>query len=267
MMGIVVAVLLLGGGAFAAWYVIKGGEKRQAATGIDAPKPAFAVGVDAAQVAVVDAAEAVAVDGPAAGSGSGSDTGSGATVGSGSAAGSGSNTEIEMEPDPTKVEHVAPQAPDREDEVEDSPTKDEEIEKRAPPAPVLAKTIPEVLALIKEGKAELAITSLRNLAKYNPKNAYIPFLLGNVYFDKGWWLVTMPLYAEAISKNAGYRDNGILNRNVIKMMASPKIRYNAELFIRRHLGKSAVPWLKQAAAVERNAYVKKRAGELAKSIR
>ena len=59
--------------------------------------------------------------------------------------------------------------------------------------------------MIKAGKKELALASLRQLWKKQPNSGYIPFLLGNLYFDKKWWSVSMDHYRAAIKKNAGYR--------------------------------------------------------------
>jgi len=256
--GIGLAIAVLAAGAVIAWYVLRrnGGDTRQP------------ILIDAAQVAIVDAnvvapdlapAPPPTLDANEVGSGSGSE---------GAGAGSGSQTEIEMEPDPLTVENVAPKTggPDPEDEAPDAPATEQEIEKRAPLAPVLATTIPAAVALIKEGKQELAIVSLRALWKKAPNNGYIPFLLGNVYFDKRWWSIAMDHYRIAITRNGGYRQNSTLNRNIIRMLASNRTRQKADGFLRKTVGKPAVPYLKQAAANEKNAQVRKYAGGLAKAI-
>ena len=275
-------ILLLAGGAVAAWYIKMRPEasasKDAGVVALDPGPPPIdaapiAPPIDAALAAAVvpDAAEPVATfDAPiddtelaAVGSGSGSD------VGSGSGSGSDASDEIEMDPgaavnpDPNADQQTA------EDEAPDAPETAEAAEARepAPVQPVLATTVSAAIQLIKDGKRDLALSSLNALWKKSPKSSYIPFLLGNLYFDKLWWSVAMDHYKAAISKNGGYRANAVLNRNLIKMLASPKTVKKASGFIRSTIGKPAIPYLKQAAKSAPNDRVRKTAGSLAKSIR
>ena len=55
--------------------------------------------------------------------------------------------------------------------------------------PQLATNLHDAVSLIKDGKRDHALASLRVLRKKTPKSAYIPFLLGNLYFDQPWWSV------------------------------------------------------------------------------
>jgi hypothetical protein len=50
------------------------------------------------------------------------------------------------------------------------------------------------------------------------------------------------------------------------MLASTKTRGKADLFLRKTIGKWAVPYLKQAAVSEKNATVRQYAAGLAKAI-
>jgi serine/threonine-protein kinase len=264
LIGIVVAILVLAGGAFGAWYVFgRGGDEKPVAdAAVAAPPPApdaaappdaTAATADVAAPVIADAQPDVDAAGPDAAEPD---------------AGAGSNTEIEMEPDPVTAENLAPKTDsDSEDEAPDAPATDADVEKKAPPAPVLARNTEEAVRLIKEGKSELALSSLRALWKKSPNSGYIPFLLGNIYFDKSWWSIAMDHYRIAITKSGGYRQNSTLNRNIIRMLASTKTRAKADAFIRRTIGKPAVPYLRQAAANEKNAAVRTYAGRLAGSIR
>jgi serine/threonine protein kinase len=156
------------------------------------------------------------------------------------------------------------------DEEENAPKTAEEVEKREPtpsPAPQMAKTIRGSVLLIKAGKKDLALASLRALAKKNPKSAYIPFLMGNLYFDRMWWSVAMDHYRTAIKRNAGYRRNSVLNRNVIRMLASTKTRQRATNFLRGIIGRPAAPHLRWAAKHDDNPVVRKQAANLARYIR
>jgi serine/threonine protein kinase len=199
--------------------------------------------------------------------------GSGSDAGSGSAAtptGSGSD-EIEM--DPKAAEDLDPEATSGSaasatEEAADAPKTKEEVETHAPPpaTPQLATNLHDAVTLIKDGKRDLALASLRNLAGKNPKSAYIPFLLGNLYFDQRWWSVAMDHYADAIKKNAEYRQNPTINRNVIKMLGSPKTQARATGFLRGTIGHPAAIYLKFAASHEPNAVVRKQAANLARYI-
>jgi hypothetical protein len=91
--------------------------------------------------------------------------------------------------------------------------------------------------------------------------------MGNLYFDKQWWGVSLDHYRAAIKKNAGYRRNPVLNKNVIRMLASAKTRQTATNFLRGVIGSYAKPYLKAAATSEKNAVVRKQAASLARVIR
>jgi eukaryotic-like serine/threonine-protein kinase len=156
------------------------------------------------------------------------------------------------------------------DEEDDAPKSAAEVEKReptTPAAPQLAKTIRGSVLLIKAGKKDLALASLRALEKKNPNSAYIPFLMGNLYFDRKWWSVALDHYRSAIKKNALYRRNQVLNRNVIRMLGSTKTRQRATNFLRGTIGKYAAPHLRWAAKHDENPVVRKQAATLARYIR
>ncbi len=176
--------------------------------------------------------------------------------------------EIEIDPEMAEDPEGEKEGPD--DEEENAPKSAAEVEKREPPpppAPQMAKTINGAVRLIKAGKKDLALASLRALHKKNQNSAYIPFLMGNIYFDRKWWSVAMDHYQLAIKKNSGYRKNGTLNRNVIRMLASTKTRQRATNFLRGIIGKYAAPHLRRAAKNEKNPVVRKHAATLARYIR
>jgi serine/threonine-protein kinase len=216
----------------------------------NAPPVDAAIEIDAAQVAMI-APDAAAAD-----------------VGSGSGSGSGSGDDIEI--DPEKAEDLDPtkgSADTAEEEGSDAPATNAEAEQKAPApvVPQLANNLHDAVVLIKDGKRQEALASLRILQKKNPKSAYIPFLLGSLYFDQTWWSVSMDNYAQAIHLNLAYKNNPVINRNLIKMLSSAKTRTRASGFI-RGMGRSALPYLRYAAAHDPNPTVKKTAGTLAKQI-
>jgi hypothetical protein len=235
-------------------------------------------GSAAGSASVAGSGSAVGVTDGSAGGGQPLDTqsGSAADVGAGSAtdvgAGSGSGSavdEVEIDPDPMAAINPDPIADtnEAEDEAEDAPATPEDVEKRVPAAPVRASTVREAVQMLRDGKRDLAFASLHGLWKKSRKSAYIPFLLGNIYNDRMWWSVAMDHYKIAISKNRAYRGNAVLNKNVIKMLASPKTARKATSFIKFTIGRPARPYLRQAAKHHKNPNVRKRAARLARTVR
>jgi hypothetical protein len=80
------------------------------------------------------------------------------------------------------------------------------------------------------------MASLRALWKKTPNSAYIPFLLGNLYYDQRWWTVAMEHYTARDQEERQYRTTPTLNRNVISMLASDKTSRKAQGF-------SSTPWV------------------------
>ncbi|MBA3453596.1 MAG: serine/threonine protein kinase, partial [Deltaproteobacteria bacterium] len=175
--------------------------------------------------------------------------------------------EIEMDPaaatnpDPTADEVTA------DEEAPDAPEPTADVEAKLPVAPTRAQTVAEAIQMIKEGKRTLAMSSLHALGKKSPKRGDIPFLLGNLYYDKLWWGVALEHYKLAIQKNGGYRSNGTLIKNSIRMLASDKTRRTAQGFLRYTIKRPALSYLKTAAKNDPNGVVRKHAAALARSIR
>jgi TolA-binding protein len=180
----------------------------------------------------------------------------------------------DIEMDPTKAEDPAPASTrpaNGAEEAANAPRTSEEIErhqreKRPPAAPALATTIEAAVRLIQDGKHDLAMASLQELGKKIPASAYIPFLLGNLYYDQRWWTVAMDHYALAIKKNAQYRSNATLNRNVISMLVSDKTSRKAQGFLKFTVGRSAAPYLRHAAAHDASAQVRRTSGWLLRNL-
>jgi eukaryotic-like serine/threonine-protein kinase len=274
--GLLVGLLVLVGGASAmAAYVIaqRGGDSDRtqvsSAVASDASlsaEPDTRIDVAAPPLVGADADAAVAVDTTSDVVDAGVD-GDAEVVGARDGA---ADLEPDIEIDPSVAEDPddeSREVPDDEDD--DAPKTAEEIEKREapPPAPQLARNVHGAVVMIKQGHKALALASLRKLWKDQPNSAYIPFLLGNLYFDKKWWSVSLDHYRAAIKKNADYRKNAVLNRNVIRMLGSAKTRQIATNFIRGVLGSHAKPHLKWASQHEKNPVVRKQAQNLARYIR
>ncbi len=176
--------------------------------------------------------------------------------------------EIEMDPaaavdpDPS-AETKAP----ADEEAADAPDPTVDIEPTLPQVEARATTVAEAVRMIQDGKRDLALTSLHALGKSSPKSSYIPFLLGNLYYDKLWWGVALEHYKTAIVRNGGYKQNAVLIRNSIRMLASTRTRRTADSFLRHTIKRPAIPYLKAAAKNDPNNNVRKAAAALAKTIR
>ncbi len=273
--GLIALGMIVVVGAATAWVIHRSGQARahEAAATFDAAAIALAgapvvtpdaevvapdaeVAIDAS-VAIL-ASDAAVVEADAAGSAA-------ATV---AGTGIGSGSEIEM--DPATAEDLDPRAAQGSaavDEAADAPATTDDVEKRAPAPPTQADNIHDALQMIQDGKRDLALASLRALWKKQPSSAYIPFLLGNLYFDERWWAVSMEHYRQAIAKDPQYKNNPTLNRNIIRMLASTKTQGGATLFLRHTIGHPALPYLKAAAAHEDNTTVRHQAAAIAKLIK
>lgn len=240
-----------------------------------APDPNQAVETGSAAAATGSAA--VAETGSAAvGTGSAAAAGTGSAVTDASApdlAGEAdpgpSRKDDEIELDPSTAEDLDPGQHSNsiaEEEAENAPKTPDEADRPGPAPQRLADNLHDAVQLIVAGKRETAEASLRALHKKSPKSAYIPFLLGNLYFDQRWWSVAMDYYGEAIKKNALYRRNPAINRNVINMLSSGKTRQRAINFIRGRIGHPAAPYLRAAATHGQNATIRKHAAALARVV-
>ena len=262
---VALAVIALIAGATAV-IIHRSGSKPDAPADAHGSVAVSAPGPDATApivTAPIVTAPIITVDAPAGPGDAAADAGSGSNGSAGSA-----SDEIEM--DPATAEDLDPHAGSgsaAEDEAADAPRTAADVEKRAPAAPTMATTIHDALALVKSGNRDLALASLRALWKHEPSSAYIPFLLGNLYYDQRWWSVSMEHYRQAIAKNPQYKANPTLNRNIIRMLASPKTQASATTFLRKTLGREAIPYLKTAATREDNPTVRKQAASLAKTIK
>jgi hypothetical protein len=154
----------------------------------------------------------------------------------------------------------------------EQPVRDEEIDSvkppPAPPPPVEVKTVADAEALITAGKSSEAIAALERLREKNLKSAYIPYLLGNLYFERKWWTDGLEAYHAAIRANRAYRDRAVLVRNAIRALSSAKTVSRARTLLLKDVGMAGVPYLRLAARGDPNGTVRVRAnailGELAR---
>jgi serine/threonine-protein kinase len=172
--------------------------------------------------------------------------------------------EIPADPPLPAEERVEPVAPVGEDTpVVDNAEADSAAaaqEKRPDVAAAVAAsgvdTVPEAVALIRSGKRDEAIQALLAMRKKSPKSAYVPYLLGHLYFEKGWWTVGMDQYDAAIANNELYRAKQVLNQNLIRALGKRGTRKKAARMFVNTIGRPALPFLRKAAKSDPNTEVR-----------
>jgi serine/threonine-protein kinase len=113
-------------------------------------------------------------------------------------------------------------------------------------------SIAGAVALIRAGKREEAISALNALRKRSPRSAYVPYLLGHLYFEKGWWTLGMDNYEAAIANNELYRGKRVLNQNVIRALGNRKTRSRAARLFVNTIGTTSLPYLRAAARSDKD---------------
>jgi eukaryotic-like serine/threonine-protein kinase len=146
---------------------------------------------------------------------------------------------------------------------------EEQVDTPAPvalPATPQVHDVDDVRELIAAGKRDEALAGLQQLRRQNPKNAYVHYLLGNVYFERLWWSDAMESYRSAIRVNRAYRSRAIMINNVIRSLGSTKTYAKASYFLRKDVGGAAAPYLRKAAKSDKNSKVRARAALILKQL-
>ena len=106
------------------------------------------------------------------------------------------------------------------------------------------------------------MAALERLKEQNPRSAYMPYLLGNLYFERMWWTDGLESYHDAIRLNRAYRSRAILIRNAIRALSSAKTVGHARGLLVRDVGAAAAPYLRAAARTDPSAVVRARSAAL-----
>jgi hypothetical protein len=149
--------------------------------------------------------------------------------------------------------------------VEDVEDVEEPLEAPVPEvvaAPVEARTLRDVNALIAAGKKREAIAALSRMRAERPRDARVPYLLGNLYFERRYWTDGLERYRDAIRLNRAYRGRATLIRNAIRALSSDRTARNARAFLQRDVGAAAVPHLRVAAKADPSRLVRERSAAL-----
>jgi hypothetical protein len=135
----------------------------------------------------------------------------------------------------------------------------------AKPAAVAAPAVPSTMAgvrtLLARGDREAALRLLHDLGRKSPHSGEIQFMVGELYFQKGWLAEMIAAYLKAVVADAGYKANATINQRVIAALGDPKVRERAQAALRK-IGAPALPYLKVAAKDDKNPDVRRAAAQL-----
>jgi serine/threonine-protein kinase len=135
------------------------------------------------------------------------------------------------------------------------------------PAPSNPVSLATVHALIRQNKTGQAMGVIQVLRKKSPKSAELPYLLGDLYFDRHWWSDGLAKYREAIRLGPGYRKKASIQRNAILALSDDRTYPRARALLVKDIGRTAAPRLKKAAKSDPSRSVRKRASSVLAALR
>ena len=130
------------------------------------------------------------------------------------------------------------------------------------PAPPTALTMASVRDLIRQKKTGQAMAAIQVLRRKNPKSADLPYLLGDLYFERRWWSDGLAKYREAIRLAGAYRKRASVQRNAILALSDDRTYPRARALLVKDIGRAATPRLKKAAKSDPSRTVRKRASSV-----
>jgi hypothetical protein len=149
----------------------------------------------------------------------------------------------------------------------------ESSENAAAPEPVVAETgservqsLADVKALIDAGKIDPAIAGIRRLRRQDKDNPQLPYLLGELYFKRGWWSDGLAKYREAIRMRSSYRERASIQKNAIEALGADKTYARARALIVRDIGRTIGPRLRTAARSNPSDTVRARAKSILRQL-
>jgi len=120
--------------------------------------------------------------------------------------------------------------------------------------------------LIATGQDESALEHLQRLRADRPGDARLAYLVGTVYFEKGWWSDAYLHYAEAIRLDRSYRKRSDIVENLIRGLSSETTRSVVSRMLAQDVGKFALPRLRSVAKHDPHPSVRDRAQALYERI-
>jgi hypothetical protein len=118
----------------------------------------------------------------------------------------------------------------------------------------------ELKRVLRNGQGtDSAIRAIRRLQGPHPQNPYLFYLLGNLYFTKGYISDGLGAYSLAIKREKRYRRMAKINQNAIVALSHPKAYRKAMNLIVQVIGPSSLPYLRRTARHHPREQVRKRA--------
>jgi serine/threonine-protein kinase len=129
-----------------------------------------------------------------------------------------------------------------------------------------AHTLAAVNGLVARGQDDQAIAALQYMRSRDARNPALPSLLGDLYFEKGWFSDGLAKYREAIRLRPAIADRPLVQRNAIRALGSDKSYPRARALLARDIGRRARNQLRHAARHDNSAVVRKRAGAVLRQL-
>jgi Flp pilus assembly protein TadD len=132
-------------------------------------------------------------------------------------------------------------------------------------APLAAPTPPsveEVRRLMGQGDREGALRRLHELHRQDPKDGHVAFLIGSLYFDKGWRAEALAAYGAALEADPSYRSNSALIGSLIDDLDDPQTRDKARAMLLGKIGAPARRHVEEATHTGRTPAIRQQAAAI-----
>jgi eukaryotic-like serine/threonine-protein kinase len=137
----------------------------------------------------------------------------------------------------------------------------EEPKPPAPPPPSVAERLADADRLVAAGEWEQALVVLGKARRDDPQSAGTNYRLANVYFENRRYGEGVEPARLAAERDARLRGDERLVKNLIRSLGSDR-SYDRSADVLRGFGAPAVPFLKEAAAHDKNPVVRQRAADI-----
>lgn len=135
----------------------------------------------------------------------------------------------------------------------------------APPAPpATEQRLADAERLVAAGEWEQALVVLEKARRENPSSAAAAYQHANLALEHKRWAVGAQAARAAADRDAAYKSDERLVKNLIRSLASDK-GYEKTEDVLHAFGPGAVPFLKEAAARDQSPVIRQRAAEVLRS--
>jgi serine/threonine-protein kinase len=134
----------------------------------------------------------------------------------------------------------------------------------AAPGPSAQERQADAARLLDKGEWEQALVVLQKAHRENPEDAQVSYALANVCLEHKRWGEGAAAARAAAQRDTKYRGDERLVKNLIHALGSDK-GYEKTEDVLHGFGAPAVPWLKDAAAHDKDPQVRERAADILRS--